>query len=74
MEGVWTCRESTGAECGFFMPPHWGGPFPITERRNGFLGFFTAHVKKPEQAAACYGDACRFSEWCEDRGLALAEC
>jgi hypothetical protein len=24
----------TGAECGFFMPPHWGGPFPIREQPN----------------------------------------
>lgn len=34
-----------------------------------FFGFFTAHIRNRHTRRAYYKAACRFSEWCEGRGL-----
>src|SRR6202171_5441114 len=34
-----------------------------------FFGFFTAHIRNKNTRRAYYKAACRFSEWCEGRGL-----
>lgn len=37
-----------------------------------FFGFFTAHIRNKNTRRAYYKAACRFSDWCEGRGLDLA--
>jgi hypothetical protein len=37
-----------------------------------FFGFFTAHIRNRNTRRAYYRAACRFSSWCEGRGLDLA--
>ena len=34
-----------------------------------FFGFFTAHIRNRNTRRAYYKAACRFSDWCEGRGL-----
>jgi hypothetical protein len=34
-----------------------------------FFGFFTAHIRNRNTGRAYYKAACRFSDWCEGRGL-----
>jgi hypothetical protein len=34
-----------------------------------FFGFFTANIRNKNTRRAYYKAACRFSDWCEDRGL-----
>lgn len=34
-----------------------------------FFGFFTANIRNKNTRRAYYKAACRFSEWCEGRGL-----
>jgi site-specific recombinase XerD len=37
--------------------------------RERFFGFFTAHIRNRNTRRAYYKAACRFSDWCEGRGL-----
>lgn len=34
-----------------------------------FFGFFTAHIRNRNTRRAYYKAACRFSNWCKDRGI-----
>lgn len=34
-----------------------------------FFGFFTAHIRNPNTRRAYYRAACRFSDWCQGRGV-----
>jgi hypothetical protein len=42
---------------------------PDAKTAERFLGFFTAHVRNPNTRRAYFHAACRFSHWCEHRGL-----
>ena len=44
----------------------------LADEKTGerFFGFFTAHIRNRNTRRAYYKAACRFSEWCEGRGLA----
>ena len=43
----------------------------LPDRKAGelFFGFFTAHIRNRNTRRAYYKAACRFSDWCEGRGL-----
>ncbi len=43
----------------------------LRDERAGerFFGFFTAHIRNQNTRRAYYKAACRFSDWCEGRGL-----
>jgi site-specific recombinase XerD len=43
----------------------------VPDRRTGerFFGFFTENIRNPHTRRACYKAACRFSDWCEGKGL-----
>jgi hypothetical protein len=43
----------------------------LPDERAGerFFGFFTAHIRNRNTRRAYYRSACRFSDWCEGRGL-----
>jgi site-specific recombinase XerD len=43
----------------------------LPDERAGerFFGFFTAHIRNRNTRRAYYKAACRFSDWCEGRGL-----
>jgi len=43
----------------------------LRDERAGkrFFGFFTAHIRNRNTRRAYYKAACRFSDWCEGRGL-----
>jgi len=45
---------------------------PDEETAERFFGFFTAHIRNRNTRRAYYKAACRFSDWCEGRGLDLA--
>ena len=42
---------------------------PSGKAAERFFGFFTAHIRNRNTRRAYYKAACRFSEWCEGRGL-----
>ena len=42
---------------------------PGEKARERFFSFFTAHIRNRNTRRAYYKAACRFSDWCEDRGL-----
>jgi site-specific recombinase XerD len=42
---------------------------PDEKAAERFFGFFTAHIRNRNTRRAYYKAACRFSEWCEGRGL-----
>jgi hypothetical protein len=42
---------------------------PNEKARDRFFGFFTANIRNKNTRRAYYKAACRFSEWCEGRGL-----
>lgn len=42
---------------------------PNEKAGERFFGFFTAHIRNRHTRRAYYRAACRFSDWCEDRGL-----
>ena len=42
---------------------------PDEKAADRFFGFFTAHIRNLNTRRAYYKAACRFSEWCEGRGL-----
>jgi site-specific recombinase XerD len=46
----------------------------LREEKAGerFFGFFTAHIRNRNTRRAYYRAACRFSDWCEGKGLDLA--
>lgn len=43
----------------------------LRDEKSGerFFGFFTAHIRNRNTRRAYYKAACRFSDWCEGRGL-----
>ena len=43
----------------------------LPDQKSGerFYSFFTANIRNPNTRRAYYKAACRFSEWCEGRGL-----
>lgn len=43
----------------------------LADKKAGerFFGFFTANIRNPNTRRAYYKAACRFSDWCEGRGL-----
>jgi len=43
--------------------------FPNENAGERFFGFFTAHIRNCNTRRAYYKAACRFSDWCEGRGL-----
>ena len=45
---------------------------PDEKTGERFFGFFTAHIRNRNTRRAYYRAACRFSNWCEGRGLDLA--
>jgi integrase/recombinase XerD len=42
---------------------------PDEKSAERFFGFFTAHIRNRNTRRAYYKAACRFSDWCEGRGL-----
>src|SRR5579863_9599028 len=42
---------------------------PDDKAAERFFGFFTAHIRNRNTRRAYYKAACRFSDWCERRGL-----
>jgi site-specific recombinase XerD len=42
---------------------------PDEKAGERFFGFFTAHIRNRNTRRAYYKAACRFSDWCEGRGL-----
>ena len=42
---------------------------PNEKAGERFFGFFTAHIRNRNTRRAYYQAACRFSDWCEGRGL-----
>src|ERR1700733_13849762 len=42
---------------------------PNEKAQERFYGFFTANIRNKNTRRAYYKAACRFSEWCEGRGL-----
>lgn len=42
---------------------------PNEKTTERFFGFFTAHIRNRNTRRAYYKAACRFSDWCEGRGL-----
>ncbi len=42
---------------------------PDARRGERFFDFFTANIRNKNTRRAYYKAACRFSEWCEGRGL-----
>ncbi len=42
---------------------------PDEKTGERFFGFFTAHIRNRDTRRAYYKAACRFSDWCEGRGL-----
>ena len=42
---------------------------PNEKAGERFFGFFTAHIRNRNTRRAYYKAACRFSEWCEGRGV-----
>ena len=46
---------------------------PNAKAAERFLEFFTANIRNKNTRRAYYKAACRFSEWCEGRGLDLAQ-
>jgi site-specific recombinase XerD len=42
---------------------------PNAKTAERFFGFFTAHIRNKNTRRAYYKAACRFSDWCEGRGL-----
>ncbi|HZQ55287.1 MAG TPA: tyrosine-type recombinase/integrase [Bryobacteraceae bacterium] len=42
---------------------------PDKKAAERFFGFFTAHIQNPNTRRAYFKAACRFSDWCEGRGL-----
>jgi site-specific recombinase XerD len=47
---------------------------PEEKAAERFFGFFTAHIRNKNTRRAYYKAACKFSDWCESRGLsALAQ-
>ena len=42
---------------------------PNEKAAERFFGFFTANIRNKNTRRAYYKAACRFSEWCEGRGL-----
>lgn len=42
---------------------------PNEKGQEHFFGFFTENIGKPNTRRAYYQAACRFSDWCEGRGL-----
>jgi site-specific recombinase XerD len=45
---------------------------PNEKAGERFFGFFTANIRNKNTRRAYYKAACRFSDWCEGRGLDLA--
>src|SRR5208337_2399577 len=46
---------------------------PDEKAAERFYGFFTANIRNKNTRRAYYKAACRFSDWCEGRGLDLAD-
>jgi hypothetical protein len=42
---------------------------PSEKAAERFFGFFTANIRNKNTRRAYYKAACRFSDWCEGRGL-----
>ena len=42
---------------------------PGAKAAERFFGYFTANIRNKNTRLAYYKAACRFSDWCEDRGL-----
>lgn len=42
---------------------------PDEKTADRFFGFFTANIRNKNTRRAYYKAACRFADWCEDRGL-----
>ena len=42
---------------------------PSEKAGERFFGFFTAHIRNKNTQRAYYKTACRFSDWCQGRGL-----
>jgi hypothetical protein len=42
---------------------------PDEKEAERFFGFFTANIRNRNTRRAYYKAACRFSDWCEGRGL-----
>ncbi len=43
--------------------------FATEKASERFFGFFTAHIRNRNTRRAYYKAACRFSDWCEGRGV-----
>lgn len=56
-------------ELAFFAPRPPALFLPHEKAAERFFGFFTANVRNRNTRRAYYKAACRFSEWCDGRGL-----